>query len=406
MSMASRAVRPPTLHAPASAAPAAAGPAERPNVVLDIVAGCALAGLVGWAHAVAVLRGGDAAPLRNLALAAACAYAAARWISSLNARAVPAIVVATAGFLALFNARDLLASPLGSPLGYANATAAFFALAATAAAVFAVLETRRAFVLAGWCAAAGAAAVPWLIGSLAGAFATILVAAAVAITGERSLMRRRQAVAVCLAMVVAANVASVVLASACDGASGCPVPDAIARALSLNRPRLWNDAIEGLAAEPVTGVGPGQFAARSPTALADADLAYAHSALLQTGAELGVPGVLLATALIGSVFLMLSRHPRSRGRVIVAAGVTGLLLQATIDYVLDFPVVVATAGALVGAAVGARRRETPTLLTVTSRGRCATHLTLCDVPARLTTPNALVRANGSGSTTTGGTSSR
>ena len=56
--------------------------------------------------------------------------------------------------------------------------------------------------------------------------------------------------------------------------------------LSERRTRLWREAMEITVREPVFGAGPGMFAQTSPTALADADARWAHSAYLQVAAML------------------------------------------------------------------------------------------------------------------------
>ena len=72
--------------------------------------------------------------------------------------------------------------------------------------------------------------------------------------------------------------------------SRLPRPDVLVTALTDERFALWSESWELLGDEPLSGVGPGRFSLESPTA-ADPDLAWAHSALLQTGAELGWVGV-------------------------------------------------------------------------------------------------------------------
>jgi hypothetical protein len=111
----------------------------------------------------------------------------------------------------------------------------------------------------------------------------------------------------------------------------------LATALSSNRVALWHQAVQIANAHPVAGVGAGNFSQASATH--DPDLAWAHSALLQTSAELGYVGLALFALLLAWGVLVL-------GRDAVLLGI--LFLPATVDYVLDFPWVVLAACVVLG----------------------------------------------------------
>lgn len=322
---------------------------------LDAAGALLLAALVAWAAVVAHLRGGSAEGYAGFAALATLTWGASRVASAADPRWVPGAVAATAATVGFLRADTLLASPLGSPLGYANATAAFFVLASAAAATVALDAPNRYFALGAWAVAIGTAAVPWLNGSSAGAAATLVLGAGVVLAGVGPALGRRRVIFTCLALALAAHGATLVMALACGTPGPCLVPRPAIEALSLNRLDLWADAVEQLRAEPVTGVGPGRFAEVSATASADADLPHAHGELLQLGAELGLVGLGLGTALVVWLYVMLSRGTPGRSATVAAAALTGLLLQAGVDYILHFPAVVATAVALTAAGMSPRR---------------------------------------------------
>jgi O-antigen ligase len=110
-------------------------------------------------------------------------------------------------------------------------------------------------------------------------------------------------------------------------------------ALTTQRMAPWSDAVNLVERFPVIGAGPGEFALRSPTALGDADLVWAHSEPLQVAAELGLVGaVLLAVMLVCGIVLL------RRDAVILAV----LLLPAVVDYVFHFGWVLAASAVVLG----------------------------------------------------------
>ena len=76
----------------------------------------------------------------------------------------------------------------------------------------------------------------------------------------------------------------------------------------------------------------------APTALADADARWAHSAYLQVGAETGVIGAALLGLVLLWVFGALYRSRQDERLIVIGtAAVTALAVHAAIDYVAHFP---------------------------------------------------------------------
>lgn len=119
-----------------------------------------------------------------------------------------------------------------------------------------------------------------------------------------------------------------------------PIPTAAGTMLSDARITLWSDALHAAEEHPVRGVGAGNFAEHSVLAAGDHDLSTPHSLPMQVLAELGVVGLLLLVLLVCWLVVAL-------GRGAVLLGV--LALQPSVDYVLNFPSVVALFAVVLGA---------------------------------------------------------
>ncbi len=248
--------------------------------------------------------------------------------------ALPGVVVAGAVLLAVVVTLppSLSGGPAAPPLGYGNADAALL-LAATAGLLVSARHLK-------W---------RWRHG---------LTAAAVLTTVLCALTQSMQATAGCVLLLGWSAVRSrgpaarwqvlsaVLLAAAVTltfllGLRLIALPSTtLGTALSQERVEVWSDALDLVAVNPVRGVGAGGFAELSPTAQADADLAWAHSAPLQVAAELGWVGFTLLILLAAWAIVVLRRD------AVVAAA---LLLPATIDYVLDFGWVVLAYSVVLGA---------------------------------------------------------
>ncbi len=306
-----------------------------------------LAALAGWVVLAATSGGGG--PQAWLLLGAAGAYLIARILPPAVHWAPPLGVVAVA--VVVF-ARDpdgsLTAQPIQGPFGYANAKAQFFALAALAAGMlWAALRPRllRALSLM---AAVAFASIPFFAHSWAAA--TLVVALGIAVLVSRTPGLRRAAVIAMAAVFAVAVVAT--------GAIGAIYPnraDLIERTVGERRAQLWHDAIEQIADEPASGVGPGRFRLESPTALSDQDAQWAHHGFLQVAAETGIFGGILLTAVFGWALVALAFRPDlDRVAVAGAAAVASLGIHATVDYVLHFAALPIAAAALAGVALAAR----------------------------------------------------
>lgn len=249
---------------------------------------------------------------------------------------VLALAVAV-GAVAVTAPASLSGDPAAPPLGYMNANGALLLGGA-----------------AGGVAAVRARSVPWTLGAAGCALVlgcACLVggaqAAAVGCLGVAAwgLLRARGPSWVwwvtALALVVVPPLLTVGWAS-----GALERPGWVVLALSRERVSLWTEAWDLLVSHPLAGVGPGRFSLESPTA-ADPDLAWAHSALLQTGAELGWVGV-------GMLLVVVAWALVAVGRDGVLVGL--LLLPASVDYVLHFGGVLLLFALVLGGATAAPER--------------------------------------------------
>lgn len=313
----------------------------------DVSGAVVLTGCAGWTLLTAI--GHEAARPEGVLLAllaVAAGYAAGRVAGALLPTVAPAAVAVAVGLLVAAVPGGLSGQPLAPPLHYGNADAALLSLgagAACCAAWSAGGAVARGALLA---LAALLDGLTLMVGSAA-AFAT--ATGALLVSGAAARMRRRTpllvALAVCAALAAGGTVAL---------ARGA-VPPALQRhavaQLSERRIELWNDALTQARNHPLRGVGPDRFAEQSPTAEADRDTTKPHSAPLQQAAEQGLPGLaLLVCAYLWALWALL-RSPRPTAVALTAAAaLTGLAVQASIDYVLSFAAVTAVAGLLLGMA--------------------------------------------------------
>ena len=121
------------------------------------------------------------------------------------------------------------------------------------------------------------------------------------------------------------------------------------RSLSSTRHRLWADALELWQASPVTGAGPGAFLTHSELAASNPMLERAHSSILQVGAELGSIGVILFLGILvaGAAVALQGRRPSA---LIAVAAWCALGIHSMIDHLYEYPLVVLTAGIVLGVA--------------------------------------------------------
>lgn len=251
-----------------------------------------------------------------------------------------ALVIAVGSVLATAPA-SFSGLPTAPPLGYMNANGALV-LAGAAGGVVATSRRPVSWQLG----AAGVALVLTWVCLAGGAQAAAVACLCVAVWAV--LRGRGPASFWVLAGVgsVVAPVGTTVLWA--SGVLGRPA--ALVAALSEERFSLWSEAWALLRAHPVSGVGPGRFSQQAPTA-ADPDLAWAHSAFLQTGAELGWVGIGLFALVCAWALVALGRDG-------VLLGL--LLLPASIDYVLHFGGVLLVSSLVVGGAVASSSRAAGT----------------------------------------------
>jgi len=306
-------------------------------------AGLALAAaLAAWTVVSAVVRAGNPWPQVAMLAAAVAAYVVGRTQGGRRPVFVPAAVVVSilVGTVASGPAA-LSGGPLAPPLGYANANGALYTLGVASACAVAILANKEPVRLG-----TGVLAVVF-VGLAISTWSKTAAVLAVGILAVGVAARRlgRWVVVIAPLIVLATFAVTVVL-----GLNHGSLPS-LFEELSVRRTALWRDAMAIIADEPVLGAGPGMFAQTSPTALADADARWAHSAYLQVGAETGVIGAMLLGLLLLWVFGALYRSRQDERLIVIGtAAVTALAVHAAIDYVAHFPSVVIVAALLAGLA--------------------------------------------------------
>lgn len=310
--------------------------------------------LLAWAATVvAVLPlGAGSREAAALILAAVLVAAVAGTVSRFAGVWFPAgVVVGTIVFVAVASGADAV-HPLFGPLGYSNATAAWYAAGVGAAAVAAVDDSHVALRLLFAVAALGLAALPVMIGAdgATAAVAVTLLVAVVAAAG-RWLQRAVVVVSGLGTLAIVAGTTMVGLASV-DGVS-----DEVAATVGEARPRLWGEAISLIERRPASGLGEGAFGRLAPSG-ADRDTAWAHHELLELALEHGILAALLVVIAIVVIFVALWS---SGGRVaaVAAASLATAVALASIDYVWHQSAVVLSLAAIAGMGVG-RTSTVPT----------------------------------------------
>ncbi len=124
------------------------------------------------------------------------------------------------------------------------------------------------------------------------------------------------------------------------------LPGGLASRLSLtdgSRLTLWRRAIGAWGEHPLFGMGLGRLD------LGNGPPSYAHNEYVQWLAETGLAGlVALAASAILLIRLVAAGQPAS-GRPLLVAAIGAIALQASVDFVLHVPLVVALLGLLLGA---------------------------------------------------------
>ena len=317
---------------------------------LDVIGLALAAGVISWTWFAAASSGGVAGPFTGLLLACCFALVIGRLAASTYRLLVPGLVVGTAGLLALTTPDVLSGTPLGGPLGYANANGAFFLQAAVAGLMLAAASRATAVRVLAMAAAIGFSVVPFAAKSVTSA-ALLL---GLPLVGLLVLIRAgaRVAVAACAGLLVVALIATIVLASTyVPGDRSGSLDRIVDASIDERRVALWHESLAMMIEHPVTGVGVGGFQVVSPTARSDRDARWAHNSFLQQGAETGVIGLILLVLLFlwGFAWLSTTTTPDAV-TVLGAVALAGLGIHASVDYVLHFPAIPITTAALVGAA--------------------------------------------------------
>jgi O-antigen ligase len=320
---------------------------------LDVVGLSLTVALLGWLVISAGSSGGSVTGPIGVLLGSAVAFSLGRLAPPRWGGRLAAILVIVAAGLAVWAWPDIVGRrPLGRPIGYANATAAFYVQAGVAGSM--LMRATRFWPLRILTIAVVSmfAAVPFIIGSTAGALA-VLVVVAVGVIGS-SRWPPLSWVTVFGTAFLATLVGTIVIGAGYSPRGGDGAANDLAGALlSERRLALWSDAIHLIEEKPLFGVGGGRFEVESPVARSDPDTRRAHHEVLQVAAETGIVGGALVAGLFlwGILRLGVFVSPNT-STLIVAAGVTALALHACVDYVLHFPIVPLSASLLAGIEAG------------------------------------------------------
>jgi O-antigen ligase len=313
--------------------------------------------LIGWAQLSAWLHSTDAGSYSRLIGAVTLSWLIGVVIGGVGGRpGVAVVALAVMAVVAVSFASQqgsLTGHALSPPLHYGNADGAYAAAAVGAGAVLMALRVPLLLRVVGGIGAAGFLVVCQQTNSVAAEVGAVMMiaAAVIALLSDYSV-RRWLLAAGPVAVVLAAALTAAVGAAYQRGQARQPlVVRSVTHLLTTRRVTLWHDAADIAVHHPVSGVGPGGFATTSPTARIDHDARWAHSVWLQQVSEQGIVGLVLLAAAVGVGWWLLLRFRTPPAAAVAASwAVAGLLLQASIDYVLHFAAVPLTVAALAGAA--------------------------------------------------------
>jgi O-antigen ligase len=324
-----------------------------------LVAGGTTLAALGAVHGTSVIR---PAAWAVLILAT---YRGSRELASRHHLLVPGLVLTvTAVVTASGLAEGDLLDPLRGPLGYANATGAFFVTSAGAALLartHVAGRVPRALLLG---LALALLTVPIGANSRTATLLGLFVLATALPARFRPHPRPIALAGTAGVLAVSAVVLTVVRRG-----------DVISRALGIDtaglspsvteRVRLWGEAIRLVGDAPLTGVGPGMFGPAGTPARMPWEQ-YAHNEYLQVAAELGLPALLVVLAGLALTYRRLSTAPDRDAALVGVVVLTALCLHACVDYVVHVPAVVLAAAATVGAAAPTVGRRSTDLRSTTA----------------------------------------
>jgi O-antigen ligase len=222
----------------------------------------------------------------------------------------------------------------GDPLGYSNASGALFVIAATAGLVLA-MSTARRWLRRGVYAIAGLwLVVPWALGALTAALAGTAVAVVFLLLPR---VRARGVLAVTGVLAVGSLVGAVALGAAYQpGPRTSPVDRVVDASIGELRVVLWNEALEMISSNPLSGAGPGRFAELSPTALAREDARWVHNEFLEVAVAAGLPAAALLVALVGWCVAAMWRSRSDPRTLATLTAFMGLVVNANLDFIWHF----------------------------------------------------------------------
>jgi O-antigen ligase len=310
--------------------------------------------LAGWTVVAARAHpGANPAPELWLLGASAATYLAVREIPTRWNAVVPALVALLVVAAVVTGRGALSGEALVPPLHYANANGALYLQASLAGLLLAVRTPNVALRVGGVAVAVAFVAAAWLSSSVtAGVLATALLLIA-ALTSRRPPGRTAATIATLVILGSLAGTVGLALHQQAEHSSRDVLDHVVAATLSERRPALWLESLVMMADSPLTGVGPARFQDESAIAHQDRDARWAHSGVLQQGAETGLPGAVALTALLVWLVRSTARSPLGdRTACIGTAGLTALVVHSGIEYVLHFPLLVLAAVALAGYVAG------------------------------------------------------
>jgi O-antigen ligase len=318
--------------------------------VVDVVGVMLILTFAGWILLVGTWTGRDPRPMAGLVIlcgvtAFVCRSVTRRWVTLVPGT----FLIVLMGAIVVTWPQAI--HPTFGLTGYSNANGALYVVGVGMAGLLVMRARSPAARIAAVIAAIVLVTLPWLFSADTASASVVVV---VAVTGWLFVARDQALPSVLLHSMLL--VALVILATGLAGVfySGDGRGDGGWR-LTERRLVLWSESAEMLAAQPLTGVGPGGFAELNPTALRDPDARWAHHTPLQVGAETGLPGLLLFLGILVWAFVWLERGSGRRGGALASLVLALSAVHASIDFVWHVPAVPLALAALIGAGASAGR---------------------------------------------------
>lgn len=138
--------------------------------------------------------------------------------------------------------------------------------------------------------------------------------------------------------------------------------DSVEELRQSSKVELWPRMLEAARAFPVLGMGRGTFESVFPRYQTEPNpntLTHPENAVLQLGAEFGVPGLVLLAGMVWGFLRLLRRERLGGEEVAVLAGVAALGLHNLFDFSLELPACAVAAWVALAAVARPEERETP-----------------------------------------------